>query len=198
MKVLMEQGSRELTFREKVLKLYERFAYVQKGGRNAHFKYTFMQESAMKRKFNLACRELGLVVVETTVTPVGVPTGKEAVVKLRLVIEDVHDLEEPGLILEGIGGGSDSGDKAPMKAVVSAYKYALANGLSVETGDDPEDDPATDEAAGKLLLIAEINESATLNSLEYLKPRVAAMKGTPDFDAVREAFKARKAALQQD
>lgn len=186
-----------LSFRQKLLLLYERFAYVQKTGKNTHFKYRFMQESELKRRFNEACRELGLVVTSTEVHPVGECTGKAAVVRFCMTIEDVNSQCTDSVRLEGIGGGMDSGDKAPMKAVVAGFKYALANGLSVQTGDDPEADESTDEppADETVQLLLDAIASATGNTLELCKPRVAALKGTARFDEVRAAFKARKLAL---
>ena len=191
--------SEELTFSAKLLKLYERFEYVQKTGKNEHFRYKFFQESVIKSKLNKACRELGLVINRTTVETIGECTGKAAVVKFTMDIANVQGttgfVSESNFIhLEGIGGGMDSGDKAPMKALVSAMKYAIANGLMVETGDDPEDDPKTDEAAIEAVR-AGIEAAKTPNDLEYLKPQLAALKGCADFGALKDAFKAKKQGL---
>lgn len=184
-----------MTFREKILALYERFQYVQKSGNNAHFKYKFFEESAIKGKFNQACRDLGLIVTRTSLTPVGECTGKACVVILRMRIEDSAGSPTGEAIeLEGIGGGMDSGDKAPMKAEVSAYKYAIANGLSVRTGNDPESDGSTDQTAYDDVLEA-IAATSDRGALEMLKPRVAALKGIEGFDDLKEAFRKRAAAL---
>lgn len=201
----MSEGT--MTFSAKLLQLYERFEYVQKTGKNEHFRYKFFQESVIKSKLNKACRELGLVIARTTVEPVGECTGKAAVVKFTMDIADTQGgvcglaeweqcRKEPYncIHLEGIGGGMDSGDKAPMKALVSAMKYAIANGLMVETGDDPEDDPKTDEAAIEAVRVG-IEAAKTPNDLEYLKPQLAALKGCDDFGALKDAFKVKKAAL---
>lgn len=183
----------ERTFAEKMLELYRVFAYVQKTGKNSHFKYRFFQESVMKRKLNEACRELGLVLREVEVEPVGECTGKSAVVKVRITI--CNDTTVSCVTLEGIGGGMDSGDKAPMKAQVAAFKYALACGLSVETGDDPEADSSTDQSAFDEVKEA-IEAAEDLGALEMTKVRIAALKGIDGFDALKECFRARKEALQ--
>jgi hypothetical protein len=186
-----------LSFGEKLLALYDRFKYVEKTGTNKHFSYRFMQESVLKRKLNEALRELGLVIVRTTVTPVGKCTGKAAVVKFEMTIADADDPTMDHVTLEGIGGGMDSGDKAPMKAVVAAMKYALANGLSIETGDDPEGDDTTDEAAVDEVL-QRIADTTNESGLHLLKPQVVALKGGARFDEVKEAFRARMAVLRVD
>jgi hypothetical protein len=184
-----------MTFREKILALYERFQYVQKSGNNAHFKYKFFEESAIKGKFNLACRELGLIVTRTTLIPVGECSGKACVVMLTMRIEDAAGSPTGESIeLTGIGGGMDSGDKAPMKAEVSAYKYAIANGLSVRTGNDPEADGSTDQSAldGVHERIAAAQDRG---QLEMCKPLIAALKGIEGFDELKDAFKLRAKTL---
>lgn len=44
----------------------------------------------------------------------------------------------------GIGSGADHGDKAVMKAITAAHKYAYALAFAVSWGDDPEADSSTD------------------------------------------------------
>lgn len=189
-----EATTTPLAFESKMLKLYERFSYVQKTGTNTHFKYRFMQESVMKRKLNEACRELGLILDAVRVSPVGECTGKTAVVAVELIIRDAASAAK--VTLQGIGGGMDTGDKAPCKAMVSAFKYALACGLAVETGDDPEDDAKTDEAAADEVRAC-IAAATTRPALELVKPRIAALKGHDEFDALKEAFKARAEELSK-
>lgn len=48
---------------------------------------------------------------------------------------------------QGFGSGQDAGDKAIMKAQTAAIKYAYMMSLCIATGDDPEADSKTDEAA---------------------------------------------------
>lgn len=54
---------------------------------------------------------------------------------------------------EAMGAGSDQGDKAPMKAMTSALKYAIAQCCLVSWGDDPDADRSIDDA------IQQANES---------------------------------------
>lgn len=183
---MTEPNTPKLTFAEKLLKLYERFAYVHKGGTNDHFSYKFMQESELKRRFNLACRELGLLVARTEIEPVGEPTGKACVVILRMTIVNADPVMGGQVVLEGIGGGMDSGDKAPMKAVVSAYKYALANGLSIQTGDDPE--VSAGDAEREADLMSRIQECGDLADLRSLREEVLTFKGSRGFAAMKQAL----------
>lgn len=195
MTTVLPPAARAMTFREKLLDLYGRFAYIQKTGKNEHHKYKFFEESQMKRKFNLALRELGLVVVKTWVKPCGpVAGGKGDMVVFGLRLEDVRGEQHGNVELEGIGGGYDSLDKGPMKAVVAALKYAMANGFFVETGNDPEADAAGDREVADDLL-ARITAATDRNALEFLKPELAAQKGGASFGALKDAFKARKEAL---
>ncbi len=182
-----------LTFADKLLKLYERFAYVQKTGKNTHFSYKFMQESVLKAKLNEALRELRLLITDTKIRTVGECNGKACVVIFEMTIGDADSGE--CVHLEGIGGGMDSGDKAPMKAVVSAMKYALANGLAIQTGDDPEGDASTDEAV-MADLQARVEAAADWGALQLLKPLLVEHRKADGYAALRDAYKARAKALQ--
>jgi hypothetical protein len=49
---------------------------------------------------------------------------------------------------QGVGEGTDHGDKATMKASTAAYKYAIAHGMLLGWGaEDPEADESTDRHA---------------------------------------------------
>ena len=49
-----------------------------------------------------------------------------------------------------IGSGADAGDKAFLKAMTSALKYALRQPFLIETGDDPDDTSSEELAADNL------------------------------------------------
>lgn len=183
-----------MTFQEKLAALYERFAYAQKSGENAHFRYKFVREADLKRELNRALRELGLGLDVFVDSFQG--DGKACVVKLRLTITNraiPSDADAPyvvseSVVLEGVGGGMDSGDKAPAKAMQAAFKYALLCGLSVETGEDSEADAETDEAAARGLL-ARIDRAETLGELAALKPEVAQFRESAKFAELVAAYK---------
>ena len=69
-------------------------------------------------------------------------TERLATVKVTVTLHDV-DTDET-MIISGIGGGQDAGDKAVMKAQTAAMKYAFMMALEMSTGDDPEKDNGTD------------------------------------------------------
>jgi hypothetical protein len=52
-----------------------------------------------------------------------------------------HAPSGESVVIQAIGTGVDSGDKAPYKAMTGALKYALRQGFLIETGNDPEADP---------------------------------------------------------
>jgi hypothetical protein len=157
---------------------------VQKAGTNPHFKYRFVREADLKAKLNLALRELGLALTRTVVQYTG--NGKDGWAHVRLHIED-----EQGevLVLEGVGGGQDSSDKAPAKAQVSAVKNAIMTGLVVQSGDDPEADGKADEDALEELL-AELGRAPTTAAVIALKPRVATFREGARWDELRAAYQA--------
>ena len=173
------------TFQEKLSELYRRFAYQGKGGTNAHYKYRFVQESQLKRVLNQALRDLGLVLKQVHVDYVGDP--KSGTANVQVLIED--PVNKACVNLCGIGGGVDSSDKAPAKAMVAAFKYAFLCGLSVETGEqlDTEADAESDEAAATELL-GLLASASTMSAVIALKPRVGCFQGGPRFTELRQAY----------
>jgi len=65
-------------------------------------------------------------------------------VKCSLQIIDADTGES--VIVTSLGSGTDPGDKAVAKAQTMAIKYAWLTALNIETGNDPEADPRTDNA----------------------------------------------------
>jgi hypothetical protein len=116
-------------------------AYLEKGGFNKHFKYSFLQEAEVKRAVGAALRKHGLVLSAVHYQPIGEVTGQAATLSCGVTITD-HDKNGQATFF-GVGAGTDSSDKAPMKACAAALKYALTSGFLIATGDDPEDDGGT-------------------------------------------------------
>lgn len=114
-------------------------AYLEKGGFNKHFKYAFLQEAEVKRAVSAALRKHGLTLGKVAYEPIGEITGQVAVLCCGVTITD----GQQSAYFSGIGAGTDSSDKAPMKACAAALKYALTSGFLIATGDDPEDDGGT-------------------------------------------------------
>lgn len=204
--------TKERTFPEKLLGLYERFAYAQKGGKNENLKFRFLQESEVKRRLNVACRDLGLLLASTDFVVIESHWHRNAkerdvhtvTVRCTLVLQDANAvalverekvtaraLGPQQVILTGIGCGADQGDKAPMKACVSAFKYAVMNGCMVQTGDDPdEQDPGDtggfEELLGNLQGLA--GTTLTAPALQSLKADCAGYREHPRFEELRAAY----------
>ncbi len=130
---------------EKLRIASEKCRYVQKDGLNAFHKYKFASAANILGHVNEALALAGAAVVDTDVVILGeTGTGKERVVTAKVSIT-IRDTEtEETATFRGIGSGQDAGDKAAMKATTAAQKYAWIVGLSIETGEDPEADDATD------------------------------------------------------
>jgi len=120
-------------------------AYIQKDAKNTHFKYKYASAEAVLQKVNEAMTSRN--VAKATQVEYEVLTPGHVIAKLRIILVNGDDPKENSLIFEGIGEGKDTGDKASMKALTAAHKYAYATGLGISWGDDPEADSSTDKAA---------------------------------------------------
>jgi len=190
------------TFGEKLLACYEDLAYLQKGGVNSHFKYKFVEESAVKRAVNETLRKHGLWLGMAQASFVGEPTPKEACASCYVEVTDGENIASG----TGLGGGVDSGDKAPMKANAAALKYALTSAFLIATGDDPEADAATDKpkpAASRKASRKRESEEVTfdqvleraenlsdVSELPAVKSEAAQFAQHPRFEELRDAVKA--------
>jgi len=127
---------------EKLSEVMAEVGYVQKDATNSSFhKYRYASAEAVLKKVNSALSERGIAVSsEAELTHYD---GGHAIVRLSLTF---HDGDE-SLTAQGLGEGSDKGDKATMKANTAALKYALANAFMISWGDDPEADATTDMMA---------------------------------------------------
>lgn len=177
--------------------------YIQKGGWNDHFKYAFVQEADVKAAVSKALRAHGLFLSSVEYTPLGECTGKAATLRCEVTITDGQNTET-WVRYQGVGAGTDSSDKAPMKACAASLKYALTSGFLIATGDDPEEDGGTakkgknkpaettqtnepDLALVKKLMeaIADAKSPAELNKF---KPQIAAYRGSDPYDKLANAF----------
>ena len=134
----------------KLLQVMQACDYIQKSSENKEQKYRYVSAAAVMDKINPALVAARLVSIpEFTITSEkDKPTKSGAVwqlitVQLRLTIIDVDSGES--LTIVSLGTGTDSGDKATSKAQTAALKYAWLTTLQIETGDEPEADPRTDQ-----------------------------------------------------
>ena len=123
---------------------------VAKDGRNDHQKYDYTSAANVRLQCGKAMGEeriavssvLTVLCSEQRMSANGKPQNHVEVLA-TLTFLDADSGES--LTAQGIGCGTDSGDKAPMKAVTAAEKYAYVSAFTLAMGEDPEGDPATDE-----------------------------------------------------
>lgn len=187
------------TFPERLLELYSRMSYMQKAGKNEAMRYKFLQEAAVKRALNDACRDLGIIVanVMTTVLPGSTPQAAVVSCVIRLVDAGIHEDSKTLTVVEwgGVGCDQDKTGKAVMKAEAAAYKYAVTQGCMVSTGDDPE---SNEDADGQAYddLVTRITQADTTAALIALKVEVGEWRKHEGFDALKDAYQARMKTLQ--
>lgn len=199
---------------EKLTEVGREVAYVQKDGENTFHKYAYASAEAVLRKANEALFSRGVATISDSKLAFLSEDTSKAVVHTTLTFIDATTGER--LSTNGIGQGSDKGDKAVMKANTAALKYVLSAAFLISWGDDPEADASTDRAAaggaqeapqrrpsarrtpkpkGAEEIIAAIVEATTEDALEKLRPSILSLKGTEDYAGTVEAFKMRKGEL---
>lgn len=201
-----------MSFGERLHAAMDDLQYIQKNGHNKHFDYSFVQEADVKAAVSKALRARGLVLSDVSYIPVGECTGKAATLRCEVTIADMERVNH--VTFMGVGAGTDSSDKAPMKACAASLKYALTSGFLIATGDDPEEDGGTaskgktgtskpastpTELDPKVMedLVKAISNAKALTDLNKLKPKVAALRGSDGYDKLADAFKAQGKALSE-
>ena len=153
------------SFHDKLVDVMKQVGVLGKDGTNSFHKYKYTTVSALQRRVQAALVEQGLH-LETGMELLHKGDG-DAVVKVSIAISDGVDK----VVLEGIGEGSDKGDKSVPKAISNAVKYAWATGLCVAWVelDDPEKDSSTDSDA---------------NTVDSLTKAFLSAKTTTDLDVL--------------
>jgi hypothetical protein len=85
-------------------------------------------------------------------------------------------------VIQSMGSGADSGDKASPKAQTNAMKYALLMGFLLSTGDDPETSDSSDRRPRRATPEPEPEESFTTHD-GGLIGKAEVGKGDADFEA---------------
>lgn len=199
------------TFYAKLGRAAARLDYLQKTGKNAHFKYSFVTEAHVKEKVKAALTAEGLVLSSVMYTPVGTCDGKSATLQCTVCISD--GVYKDQAVFQGIGSGTDSSDKAPMKACAAALKYALTSGFLIPTGDDPENEeeetdrpteapksePVGSTRAGmsESMWIDRIKTAPNVEALISLKAGITDLRAKDEaaFNRVVEVYRARNKEL---
>lgn len=122
---------------------------VPKDGRNKAQGYDFVSASGLKMAVGPELAKRSIAVSSTVeVLEFGeIETksgGKMQRLVARVTLTFVDGDSGEQLSAQGLGGGSDSGDKAAMKAFTAAEKYAYVSAFGLALGEDPERDESTD------------------------------------------------------
>ena len=128
-------------------------SYVQKSGKNAFHGYKYAGEADLLEKLRPAMLEAGLLLIPSIK---GVsPIDEHGVTTVQMEYTLVHkdgDIWPNVICAAGQGGDKNKngvGDKGLYKAITGANKYLLFKLFQIETGDDPENEPA-EERSGRL------------------------------------------------
>jgi len=173
------------TLASKLAEVMGEVGYVQKDAENAFHHYKYASAEAVLKKVNAALSTRGIAVstqaelLRYEQLPGDKGPSMHAVIELTLTFVDDSD---QSISAQGIGEGSDKGDKAVMKANTAAVKYALADAFMISWGDDPEADVSTDAEASKRKSEPNPFTGKTMNPIETPLPE----KGTKGINAVRE------------
>ena len=129
------------TLQEALAETMGEVGYVQKDAVNDFHKYRYASAEAVLKKVNASLARNG-VCLKSEADLVKLE-GPLAVVKLSLTFIKGSE----SVLVQGLGAGTDKGDKAVAKANTQALKYCLANAFLISGGDDPEADVETDKRA---------------------------------------------------
>ena len=188
-----QNGVHRDTLQECLARTMGDVAYVQKDATNDFQRYKYASAEAVLKKVNASLSAQGVCCASTAdlVFHESIPGAKRAtfhaVVKLSLTFRKGSE----SVTVEGLGGGSDSGDKAVMKANTAALKYCLANAFLISWGDDPEADVETDKNAAPAKPSASRAKAAPKRSpgtppIEGLQMRIEAHQSTKSLAEDRE------------
>lgn len=153
------------------LNIYQRLAlvmagvkYIQKGEAKVNNQYRFVSHDAVVREIRRHLIKNGIVAVPTVLSH-KVEGQNRTEVDVEVAFVNIDDPADK-ITVKYFGYGIDKSDKGPGKAISYAVKYAYLKVLSLETGDDPENDDiehteetVTDE---QLINLREICESHSL------------------------------------
>jgi hypothetical protein len=182
--------------------------YVQKDKKNTFHGYAYASDEAVSKKVRDAMREHNLYVksfeivkLDTTQIKINDKTVQYAVMHARFMFAD-DDGNEYGPY-DGAGSAADKGDKAVMRCMTAARKYAISQAALISWGDDPEANKEIDElsetepektfsdAARKILGAAERAATEGLEAVKAVwnmadKAIKEEIKGTPEWTNIKK------------
>lgn len=177
-------------------------AVIAKDAENAHFKYKYCSAEAVCTRVNAALCEHGIAIVGSTAEVL----HYDPVSIVRLSWTLALDFETA--TFQGLGSGTDKGDKAIMKANTAALKYLLGAAFCISWGDDPEADAATDARAepkappyvnilsAAAAMFDSIGAAGTHVELRSLRDGVISFRGEDCYDDLVREYKNKEKELE--
>lgn len=133
----------------KLVEARKNVGYIQKTGYNEAQSYSYATAQRVYDKVRDELDRLGVataagfrLTANDAYTTKSGGAGQRVVVECMLKFIDAETGFSESVV--ALGGGSDTGDKAVMKANTSSLKYALTAAFLISWGDDPESDTKTD------------------------------------------------------
>jgi hypothetical protein len=136
---------------EAMHRVMEAVDYVQKTGRiTVGQGYSFAGEAAFIAKIRPELVRHGIVLAPVAMEPLvsevfAGKSGPQNRVVLRVTFRFTHWPTGQTLDVVTCGEGMDNGDKATNKAQTGAMKYCLRQAFVIETGNDPDETPSSEQ-----------------------------------------------------
>lgn len=179
------------TLKQHLAEVMGKVGYVQKHGKNDFHKYRYARAEDIFRKVNEELSKRGICVSSHVALAYHEPG--HAIIQITLTFLKGDE----SVTVQGLGEGSDKGDKAVMKASTAALKYALASAFLISWGDDPEADAGTDEAVNIFeVSLSKINGARKKEDLDHLVPDLELLT-TKKAITPGQASKLRKAFMEK-
>lgn len=179
---------------ERILAAMADVTHVEKTGQNASQNYKYVEIAEVKRAVREAMLAHGIIYtarheVKSTAEVATRSGGILHVVTTESVFRfTAADNPSSYVEVQTIGSGSDSGDKAPYKAMTGAEKYALMQTFAIPAGDDAEVDSherSAPKQSGRPVSIAKPSPAQAKPSPAQAKP---APSGEWELIEVKKAF----------
>lgn len=124
--------------------------YIEKKGYNKFHKYKFATESDVNEKVREELAKVNVIMIPNmehheTREHENRSGNTEYIVTVDMSFRFIDGETGEEITFKMSGSGQDAGDKAIMKAISAAQKYALMKAFMIPTGDDPEADEGVDE-----------------------------------------------------
>jgi len=147
---MTDQVSTPKNVHEAILMVMGQVGYVQKS-RSPNLNYSFAGEAALIAALRPHMIEAGLYMTvvdyreitrENYTARSGTPMNSTQVFG---IVRFTHAPSGTFADVASIGEGADAGDKSANKAATGMYKYALRQTFCIETGDDPDTTPSSEQ-----------------------------------------------------